>query len=235
MGRGPFPGAGREGEAPEGEARAREAPQTRRRGRGAGRAAPTRSLHRGRRRGAAPLWGRGRRGRRRQPRGTRLLPRHPRPSGGRSPAEARPGARCAARRRGPPGPPAPPPSSLLPSLRPPLPGNAALGDPLGPALRRSRPRPERRGRGAALPRPRPLTPRSRGCPPAPSRACPSRLAPRPVGAAPRRRRRSVRQPALPLALGLRRPAAPPALYARGRGVTSRPRPHQGSQSRQRAI
>lgn len=108
-----------------------------------------------------------------------------------------------------------------------------MGDPpgaRGPALRREPPAAAAAGaRRRPPPGPRPLTPRSRGCPPAPSRACPSRLAPRPAGGRHRAGawlHRSARL-ALPLALGLRRPAAPPALYFRGRGVTSRPRPPPG--------
>lgn len=170
------------------------------------------------------------------PRGTPAPRSNPAPPGSRlGPRRVRaPGAR-GRRGEGPPGPtapPGPPPPSLPPSVRPSR-GNSALGDPpgaRGPALRREPPAAAAAGaRRRPPPGPRPLTPRSRGCPPAPSRACPSRLAPRPAGGRHRAGawlHRSARL-ALPLALGLRRPAAPPALYFRGRGVTSRPRPPPG--------
>lgn len=178
-------------------------------------------------RGAAPLWGRGRA----RPPLARAGPRLPAPQPAPPAAvsgRGAPGARP--ERRGPPqARPRRPGRPLPPSARPSR-GNSALGDPpgdRGPAPRREPPAAGAAGaRRRPPPGPRPLTPPSRGCPPAPSRACPSRLAPRPAGGRHRAGawlHRSAR-PALPLALGLRRPAAPSALYFRGRGVTSRPRP-----------
>lgn len=133
-----------------------------------------------------------------------------------------------------------------PSARPSR-GDSASGDPLrapGPA-QRPEPPAAHSGGGAAPPSPpvarRPLTPRSRGSPTAPSRACPSRLAQRRglrgpghrAGAWPIAAALPVRTPFSHSAAVARPP--PPGFIASGRGVTSRIRPRPpDSQSRSRA-
>ncbi|XP_073092325.1 uncharacterized protein [Manis javanica] len=114
------------------------------------------------------------------------------------------------RPRAQPGPPSTPPFRETPHR----------GDPLGPWARPAPGAPGSRARSGALPPSRrPLTPRSRGCPTAPSRACPSRLAQRRGSGARTPRRRLAAHTQIAVPVRTRPPAArrsPPYYIAGGR-------------------